>query len=77
MSIWINYKKKLSSDKSTNLIYFVDEKFNVKSIKKHIPKSDYIYILDLLKVSDLTKKIIIFNISSKKKNNYSFLKKKH
>ena len=60
MSIKISFKKSISGRSSSNLVLFVDEKFNIKSIKKHISNSELSYISDLLKTSDLKKKIIIF-----------------
>ena len=67
MSIWINYKKKLSSDKSANLIYFVDEKFNISILKKYLSNTEFTFISDLLKARELKKQIITFDLSSKKK----------
>ena len=45
----------------------MDEKFNTKLIKKYISNSEFSYISDLLKTSDLKKKLLIFELSSKKK----------
>ena len=45
----------------------MDEKFNIKLIKKYISNSEFSYISDLLKTSDLNKKILVFNLNSKKK----------
>ena len=67
MSVNIVYKNSLTKKKMSNHILFVDEKFNTLSFKKHLLEKEYSYILDLLKTSDLKKKILSFDISSKKK----------
>ena len=67
MSIKISFKKSISRKTSSNLVLFVDEKFNTKLIKKYISNSEFSYISDLLKTSDLKKKLLIFELSSKKK----------
>ena len=66
MSIKINYKNSPSKT-SSNLVLFVDEKFNVLSLKKHISSSEYSFINDLIKTKDYKKKILTFDISSKRK----------
>ena len=67
MNIKINFKKQVFNKSNENLILFVDEKFNISSLKKHISNSDYSYISDLLKKEILKKKIVTFDINSKKK----------
>ena len=67
MSITINYKNISNNKNNSNAILFVDEKFNVLNIKKHISSSEYSFISDLIKKTDLKKKIVTFDISSKKK----------
>ena len=67
MSIKISFKKSIAGKTSSNLVLFVDEKFNLKLIKKYIPNSEFSYISDLLKTSDLNKKMLVFNLNSKKK----------
>ena len=67
MSIKINFKNNLSKGASANLVLFTDEKFNTRSLKKYISNSELIYISDLLKTSDLSKNIFVFELSSKKK----------
>ena len=66
MSIQINYKKNSFKPNSTNLILFVDENFGISGLKKYISTSEYSYISDLLKTSDLKKDILFFEINSKK-----------
>jgi leucyl aminopeptidase len=50
MSVQINYKSSSSKNDSSNLVLFVDEKFNITGIKKHISNSEFSYISDLLKI---------------------------
>ena len=76
MTVQINYKTKLSKKNIPNLVLFVDEKFNISSLKKHILRTDYDYISDLIKKRDEKKKILAFDISSKKKIVLVSLKKK-
>ena len=67
MNIKINFKKQVLNKSIENLILFVDENFNTLSLKRSIPNSDYSYVHDLLKNKDLKKKIVTFDISSKRK----------
>ena len=67
MSIQINYKNGSLKKSSNNLILFVDEKFNINQIKRYISSHEYSYINDLLKTSDLTKKILVFELNSKRR----------
>jgi len=66
MTVQINYKTSSSKKISSNLVLFVDEKFNISGIKKHISKYEFSYISDLLKNSDLKKDLLVFEINSKK-----------
>jgi leucyl aminopeptidase len=66
MTIQINYKKNSFNNKYTNLVLFVDDKFNISSLKKHISITEFSYISDLLSNSDLKKDLLVFKISSKK-----------
>ena len=67
MSIKINYLKKTSTNTSANLVLFSNEKFNINSLKKYLSNSEFSYINDLLKTSDLKKNIFVFELTSKKK----------
>ena len=49
MTVQISYKNKKTKNNAQNLVLFVDEKFNVSSLKKHISGPDYAYIADLIK----------------------------
>ena len=66
MTVQINYKSSSLKKKTNNLVLFVDEDFNIFSLKKLILSSEYSFIYDLLKISDKKKKIITLEISSKK-----------
>ena len=76
MSIKINYSKKTIGKSSNNLVLFTDDKFNITNLKKYIPNAEFYYINDLLKTSDLKKSIFVFEINSKKKNNFNFYQKR-
>ena len=67
MSIKINYKNGGPKKPSNNLVLFTDEKFDIKPLKKHISSSEFSYINDLLKTSDINKNLLVFELSSKKK----------
>ncbi|MDC3117231.1 leucyl aminopeptidase [Candidatus Pelagibacter sp.] len=67
MNIKINFKNQAFGKSNGNLILFVDEKFNISGLKKLISVSEYSYITDLLKNEDLEKKIVAFDLSSKRK----------
>src|SRR6056300_1412971 len=67
MTIQINYKTSYSKKVSSNLVLFVDEKFNISRLKEYILNSEFSYISDLLKNSDLKKDLLVFEINSKKK----------
>ncbi|MBD1168241.1 leucyl aminopeptidase [Pelagibacterales bacterium SAG-MED06] len=66
MTVQINYKSSNSKKDSSNLVLFVDEKFNITELKKNISNFEFSYISDLLKNSDLKKDLLIFKINSKK-----------
>jgi len=67
MSIKINYPKKSISKISANLVLFSNDKFNISNLKKYLSKSEFSYINDLLKTSDLKKNLFVFEVNSKKK----------
>ena len=52
MAVRISYAKKKLSKSSSNLVLFVDEKFNVSGFEKDLSKSEYSYISELLKSND-------------------------
>ena len=67
MSIKISYSNKSTRNISGNIVLFVDERFNISDIKKFISNQDFSYIKDLIKSNDLKKKLLVFEVSSKKK----------
>ena len=67
MSVKINYKKKFLKNSSLNLIFFVNEDYNLSSLKKIVSKNDHSFILDLIKSKNQKKEIITLEINSKKK----------
>ena len=77
MSIKINYKNIKSKNQPINVVLFTDEKFNISSLKKYILNSEFSFINDLLKTSDLKKNFLTFKLSSKKKNSFSLNKKEY
>ena len=75
MSIKISFKNNFLKKTSANLVLFADEKFNTGPLKKYISNTEFSYITDLLKSSDLSKNLFVFELNSKKKNNFNFYKK--
>jgi|TARA_B100001741_G_scaffold309179_1_gene306441 leucyl aminopeptidase len=67
MSIKINYSSKTYNKTSDNIVLFSNEKFNITNLEKYLSKSEYSYIQDLLKTSDLKKNLFVFEVNSKKK----------
>ena len=63
MTVQILYKNK---DNSNNHILFVEEGFNISGLKKYISNTEFSYISDLLKNSDLKKNLLFFEVNSKK-----------
>ena len=68
MSVKISYSKKTINKSSSNVVLFSNDKFNVSGLKKKLSNSEFSYIQDLLKSSDLKKNILVFEVNSKKKN---------
>ena len=71
MPIKINYSNKTNSKPSTNTVLFTNDKFNTNNLKKYISSSEFSYINDLLKSSDLKKNLFVFEVNSKKKNRFN------
>ncbi len=67
MTIKIIYKNSTLKNKVANVVFFVDEKFNLTHLKKHLSSSEYSFLSDLIKSKDLKNKIVDLDISSKKK----------
>ena len=66
MTVQIYYKNSPLKN-AGNLILFVGEKFDIKHLKNVITKTDYSYVDDLLKINDLKKKLLVFELSSKRR----------
>ncbi len=64
MTVKILYKNK---DISNNHVLFVEENYNINTIKKHISNTDFSYIKEILKNNDLKKKILSLDLNSKKR----------
>ena len=67
MTVKINYNQKSLGKNSSNIVLFSNEKFNISRVKKNLSNSEFFYINDLLKTSDLKKNILVFEVNSKKK----------
>ena len=67
MPIKISYNKKATDKISSNTVLFVDEKFSTDKIRKYFLNNEFLFIKDLLRTSDLKKKILVFEVNSKKK----------
>ena len=76
MSIQINYKAGPSKKKSSNLVLFVDENFNITGLKKLISNGEYSFIGDLLAINDKKKKIIAYDLNSRRRIILISIKKK-
>ena len=67
MTIQINYKNASIKKNALNLVFFIDENFDISSLKKHLLTKEYLFISDLIKSKDKKSKILNFDISSRKK----------
>ena len=67
MSIKINYSNKKPNNTSSNIVLFTNDKYNIGSLKKFLSNTEFAYIDDLLKTSDKKKKLLVFEVNSKKK----------
>ncbi len=72
MSVKITYPKTVSKKLSTNIVLFTNENFKINSLKKYLSNSEFSYINDLLKTSDLKKKYICLRVKFKKENYFNF-----
>ena len=64
MTVQVFYK---NSDNSNNLALFVEDNFNVSSLKKKVSNVELSYIQEILKNYNLTKNILTFDLNSKKR----------
>ena len=60
MTVQVLYKNNNSQKSLANLVLFTDENFTINGLKKHISNEEFSYISDLLKISDLKKKLTFF-----------------
>ena len=67
MTLKINHLKKKISNSSTNLVFFTNDKFKIDNIKKNFSSTEFTYVKDLLRTSDIKKNIFVFEVNSKKK----------
>ena len=67
MTLKLNYLKKPISNTKSNLVLFSNDRAKINSLKKNISYEEFNYIKELLKTSDPKKKILTFEINSKKK----------
>ena len=73
MTVQIFYK---NNDNSSNQVLFVEENYNINTIKKHVSSADLSYIREILKNNDLKKKILSLDLNSKKRLILVSVKKK-
>jgi leucyl aminopeptidase len=73
MTVQILYK---NIDNSNNQVLFVEENYNINTIKKHVSSADLSYIKEILKNNDLKKKILSLDLNSKKRLILVSIKKK-
>ena len=67
MTVQINYKVSILKKNSEKLVFFVDDKFKISSLKKYFSKTEYSYISDLVNINNKKNQIITYDISSKKR----------
>ena len=67
MTLKISYSNKSTNNLSGNTVLFSDEKFKNNNLRKFISNSELSYIDDLLKINDIKKNILVFELNSKKK----------
>ena len=67
MSVKISYLKSSKHQPSANLVLFTDEKYSIVNLKKYLSSSEFSYVSDLLKTSDLKKNLFVYELTSKKK----------
>ena len=72
MTVKIKYSNSSPKSFKTSLVLFTNNKLNISNLKRYLSKEEFSYINDLLKSADSKKKIFVFKINSKKKNNFSF-----
>ncbi len=76
MSIKVKYTNKSAAKPTSNIVLFCGGEYKINYLNKYLSKTEFNYISDLLKTSDLKKSFLTFNINSKKKNNLNIFKKR-
>ena len=66
MTVKIYYKSRDQKRSINNLVLFTGEKFDLGNLDKKISKTEFLFLSDLLKTSDLKKDVLSFKINSKK-----------
>ena len=56
MSVQISYNKNLSKKIPVNKVLFIDEKYKILSLKKHLSTKEYNCISELIRSKDIKKK---------------------
>ena len=67
MTVQINYKSTKLKKNSSNIVLFVNEKFDISGLKKYISNKEYYFVSDLIKTKDLSKKIREIHYDKKSK----------
>ena len=67
MSIKVKYTNKSAAKPTSNIVLFCGGEYKINYLNKYLSKTEFNYISDLLKTSDLKKSFLTFNINSKKK----------
>ena len=75
MLVTINYKSSSKNFEINNSVFFVDDTYNLSSLKKYLSKIEFSFISNLKETEDTKKKIRFFDFNSKKKFILVFLKK--
>ena len=65
MSVQISYNRNLSLKNSVNKVLFINDKYKILNLKKHLSNKEYNFVSDLLKSKDVKSKILSFDMSSK------------
>ena len=63
MSTNIKYLNNIGSNKSANLVLFSNEKYNLNNLKKYFSNTEFSYVSDILKTSDLKKNLLVFKLN--------------
>ena len=58
MTVQIDYQVNVSNKISNNLIFFVDEQFNLTHLKNKLKISEFNHIYDFIQIRDKEKKIL-------------------